>query len=62
MTFCVHFCPNKTPHVALNENDKPIKITCKICNRYIRFSGKSGELIYINFIHAGMYTIGIYPE
>ena len=24
--------------------------------------GKNGKLLYINFIHAGMYNFGLYPE
>ena len=51
----------KNYHVNYEEDDKPIEIACKHCNGFVRFSGRSGELLYINFIHADMYTIGLYP-
>ena len=42
--------------------DKLLKITCQHCNESVRYTDKSGELLYINFLHACMSTLGIYPE
>ena len=39
-----------------------IKITCQCCNGFVRFSGRSEEILYITFICAGMSTLGLYPE
>ena len=53
----------KKNHVTYSDdNNKPSKITYKHCNGFLRRYGKTGKLIYINFINSGIYTIGIYPE
>ena len=45
----------------MEEDDNQLKITCKHCNGFVTCSGRSGELIYINFIHYSMSTIVLYP-
>ena len=49
-------------HVTEDNDDKPFKITCKSCNKIVRCAVKSVELIYINFLHAVMSTLGLCPE
>ena len=49
-------------NMALEEDDKKFKIICKLCNGFVTCLGHIGELLYITFLHAGMSTIGIYPE
>ena len=46
----------------LNYDNRPLKTTRQCCNGYVNCADISGELIYINFIHVGTSTIGIYPE
>ena len=46
----------------VDDDDKPLKIHCSHCNRYIKISGRSGEILYVNFLHAGMTNIGLYPK
>ena len=50
-------------YIDLVDDDKKIfKITCKHCNGYIQCAEKSGEMLYINFIHTGMTSLGLSPE
>ena len=42
--------------------DKTLKLTFKYCNKYVIYDVKSGELLYINFLHEFMSTLGLYPE
>ena len=42
--------------------NKTFRITFQIGNGYVRCAGKSVKLLYINFLHAGMATILLYPE
>ena len=57
------FVPKLKNHRTYEDYDaKPFKITCRHCTGYVRFSIKSGELLYITFIHEGMAIIRIYPE
>ena len=48
--------------VTMEEDDNQFKITCQSSNGFVTCSGSSGELLYIEFLHYGMCTIGIYPE
>ena len=57
MTLVKHYHVN-----YVYDDNKPFIITYKYCNRLIICAGKSGELIFIPFIHADMSTIGILPE
>ena len=52
----------KQYHVTYEDDDKPFKITCQYCNGFVICSSNSVEILYINFIHSGESTIGIYPE
>ena len=51
-------------HYFLNmeEDINKLKITCQLCNGFVTCSGRGVELLYINFIHAGMSTIGLYTK
>ena len=49
-------------YVDLKDNDIELKKICRPCNCFAKFSGTSGEILYIKFIHSAMYTIGPYPE
>ena len=50
-------------HVTVeDDDDKPFKTSCKRSNLFIIFSVKIQELLYINFLRAGMSTIGLNPE
>ena len=61
--FLFIFSPCKNCHVTyLDDDNKPFKIICQRCNRFVRCAGKSGELLYINFIHEVMPTLELYPE
>ena len=46
----------------MEEDNNKLKIAFQRCNGFVTCSGRSVELIYITFIHAGMYTLGLYPE
>ena len=46
----------------MEEDDNKFKITCQCCNGFVTCKGRSGELIYITFLHYGLYSIGLYPE
>ena len=48
--------------VTMEDDENQFKITCQHCNGFVTYSGRSGELLYINFIHAGFSTIGIHPK
>ena len=45
-----------------DDDDKLSKITCKHCNGFVRWAGKSGELIYLTFIHEVRYTLEFYSK
>ena len=45
----------------MDDNDKQLKTTCQWSIVFVRCSVKSGEVIYINFLHLGMSTLGLYP-
>ena len=48
----------KNYHVSyVDDDDKPLNFTCQHCNGFVRCAGKSDELLYINFFHAGMSTL-----
>ena len=40
-------------------DDKLIKITRQLCNGFVIYSGKSGELPYITFFRADMPILGL---
>ena len=46
----------------MEEDDNLFKITCQLCNGFVTCKGRSGELLYINFINYGLSTIGLYTE
>ena len=46
----------------MEEDGNRLKITRQRCNSFNTCSGGSGELLYIKFFHAVMYTLGLYPE
>ena len=46
----------------MEEDNNQLKITCQPCNSFVTCSGKSGEILYNTFFHAGVSTLGIYPE
>ena len=48
--------------MTMEEDDNQFKITCQSCIYFVIFKGRSRELLYITFIHAGLYTLGPYPE
>ena len=48
--------------VTMEEDDNKLRITHQHCNGFVTCSGRSVELIYTTFIHAGMYTLGLYPD
>ena len=52
----------KQYNVTMDEDDNKFKIICQRCNDFVTCSGRRGKLIYINFLHAGMSTLGLYPE
>ena len=61
--FCSFVTLVKYYHVTyVDDDNKPFKINCQICNDFLTCAGKSGDILYIAFLHAGMSTIGIYPE
>ena len=46
----------------MEEDDNLLKIICQLGNGFVTCKVRSGELLYINFLHAGLYNIGLYPE
>ena len=52
----------KHSFVTMEEDDNIFKITCQCFNGFVTCKGGSGELLYINFLHAGLSTLVIYPE
>ena len=50
----------KDYHVSSENNyEKATKFTCQYCNRYLECAEKSEEIIYTNFLCAGMTNLGI---
>ena len=49
-------------NVTMEEDDNEFKINCQSCNVFLTCSDRCGELLNITFIHAGMSTLGLYPE
>ena len=39
-----------------------MRITCRRCNGFVTCKVRSGELIYIAFLHSLFCTLGLYPE
>ena len=48
--------------VTYEDDDKPFKIICQYYNGFVICLSISVEILYINFIHSGESTIGLYPE
>ena len=48
--------------VTMEEDENKSKITFQCCNGSVICSGRSVELLRINFLHACMSTLGLYPE
>ena len=48
--------------VNMEKDGNQLKITCQWCNGFTTCKGRSGELLYINFLCAEFSTIGPYPE
>ena len=48
--------------LTMEEVDNHFKIACQSCNGFVTCKGSSGELLYINFIHDGLSTLGLYLE
>ena len=46
----------------MEEDGNQLKITCKGCNGFVTCSGRSGELLYFNFLVAEISTLALYPE
>ena len=49
-------------NVTMEDDDNQLRITCQNCNGFVTCAGRSGELLYITFIHVRISTPGIYPE
>ena len=48
--------------VTMEEDNNLFKIICQHCNGFVTCKVSSVELLYITFLHAGLSTLGIYPE
>ena len=48
--------------VTIEEDNNKFKMNCKRCNGFVTCKVRSGELLYITFIHSGLSTLGLYPE
>ena len=48
--------------VTMVEDDNQLKMTFQRCNGFVTCKGRSEYIIYINFIHSGLSTLGLYPE
>ena len=46
----------------MDEDENKLKITCQHFNGFVICKGRSGELLYIDFLHAVIYTLGLYYE
>ena len=44
------------------EDDNQLRITFQRCNGFVTCSAWIAEVLYINFLCAGMSTLGLYPE
>ena len=44
------------------EGGNTLKTPCQRCNDYVTFSSRSVELLYINFLHEGINSLGVYPK
>ena len=53
--------PIKHYNVNMVEYYNQFKITCQRFNGFVTCSGRSGELLYVTFLHAGMSTLVLYP-
>ena len=48
--------------VTMEKDDNLLKNTCQPFKGFLTCKGRSGELPYINFLHTGLSTLGLYPE
>ena len=46
----------------MEENNNQFKITCQCFNYFLTCKFINGELLYITFLHTGLYTLGLYSE
>ena len=46
----------------MEEDNNKLKIICQRCNIFATRKGRSGELLYITFLHDGFSTLGLYPK
>ena len=53
--------PVKHYFVTMDEDGNQFKITCKRCNDFETRSVRSGEMLYIIFLHYGIHTIWLHP-
>ena len=52
----------KNDFMNMEDNYNLFKIICQSCNGFVTCKGRSAELNYTNFLHAGFSTIGLYTE
>ena len=48
--------------LTMEEDDNKFKITYQRYNGFVTCKGETVEMLYINFLHDVLYTIGPYPE
>ena len=48
--------------VTMEKDDNKLKITCQRSNGFVTGKFRSGEMLYIKFIHAILSTVGLYPK
>ena len=48
--------------VNMGGDDNHFKLTCQRYNGFVTCKGGSGEVVYVTFLHAGISTLGLYPE
>ena len=48
--------------VTIKEDDNQLNSILKLCNGFVTCSGSIEEKLYIDFIHSGIATLGLYPE
>ena len=46
----------------MEEYDNQFKISCQSYNIFVACRGRSGEMLYIIFLHDGFFTLVLYPE
>ena len=46
----------------MEEDDTLLKIICQSCKGFVTCKGRSGEPLYMSFLHDGLSNISLYPE